>query len=89
MRSAKQPRVTVLERSENYFEGRYKQHDIRIDRTARNPNWYIVVRGPDGCYACDGWWRDSADKTMDEAILEACRGSLLWPARAATPPHKE
>lgn len=71
------PRVIEFERTERLFEGRYKQHDIRIDRDDHRLNWYITVRAPDGCYVYDGWWRDSAHKTMDDAIFEACCGAML------------
>lgn len=78
MTKSKRPRVTELERSENSFDGQYKQHDIHIERDDDCRNWYITVRGPDGCHTYDGWWRDSGSKSLDEAIIEACHGSMIW-----------
>lgn len=72
------PRVLATVRKVLHFEGRYKGHDILIERAHPADNWYIQVRGPDGCFCYDGWWPESARKTQREAVLEALEGSLLW-----------
>lgn len=75
-----QPRVRTIERREKGLIARYKQCDIYIDRDRHNQNWYIVVQDQGGYKLYDGYWADSADKTLDDAIVEACRGSQLWTA---------
>jgi len=74
--------VRQFERDENSFCGRYKQHDIHIDRED-GKNWYIAVQAPSGLYAYDGYWIDSAWKSLDDAIVEACMGAMLWAPNAA------
>ena len=69
-------RVQQFERTEDSFIGRYKQHDIRIDRE-EGKNWYIAVQSPSGLYAYDGYWIDSQWKSLDDAIYEACTGTQL------------
>jgi hypothetical protein len=77
------PRVRTVSKSRNEFEGRYKGHDIYIRRENRNDPWYITVTDSEGCRAYDGWWTDPEREgriaTLREAIIEACKGALLWP----------
>ena len=77
------PRVRTISKSRNEFEGRYKGHDIYIRRENRNDPWYITVTDNEGCRAYDGWWTDPEHEgriaTLREAIIEACKGALLWP----------
>ena len=73
----RRPRVTAIERSEHEFFGRFKSHEIDIERDSYDANWYIRVRHPDGCYVYDGWWQESRCHSLDDAILEACKGSCL------------
>lgn len=40
-------------------------------------DWYIRVNHPDGGYLYDGYWRDSDDKSPEEAVAEAFRGAEL------------
>ncbi len=76
-RNVRRPMVQQFERTEDEFVGRYKQHDIRIGREDGR-NWYIAVQAPSGLYAYDGYWLDSWNKSMDDAIAEACTGAMLW-----------
>lgn len=78
MRKNSHPRVTKIERTSRMFIGRCKKHLIQIDRTSCLNDWYIMVRAPDGCYLYDGWWYDSCERSMDDAIVEACTGAMLW-----------
>jgi hypothetical protein len=82
------PRVRTISKSRHEFEGRYKGHDIYIRRENRNDPWYITVTDDEGCRAYDGWWtepeRDGRIATLREAIIEACKGSLLWPNASVT-----
>lgn len=45
--------------------------------------WYIIVKHPDGGSLYDGWWNDSEEKSLAEAVQEAVRGACLVPERAA------
>ncbi|WP_227459293.1 hypothetical protein [Cupriavidus pauculus] len=45
-------------------------------------DWYIRVTDPRGCYAYDGYWRDSFAKTAEEAVAEAFRGACLLETRS-------
>lgn len=54
-----------------------RSHLITVSKDTTDSDWYIRVQAPSGCYAYDGWWRDSADKTKHQAIEEAKRGALL------------
>jgi hypothetical protein len=73
--------VRTISKTRNEFEGRYKGHDIYIRRENRNDPWYITVTDSEGCRAYDGWWIEEEGRiaTIREAIIEACKGSLLWP----------
>lgn len=83
------PRVTKEYRDDDTFNGRYKQHDIEIVRVGSNRNWYIRVRAPNGLHAYDGYWPDSAHRSLDDAITEACTGACLWtPNTISTNPEK-
>lgn len=44
--------------------------------------WYIIVKHPDGGALYDGWWSDSEEKSLAEAVQEAVRGACLVPERA-------
>lgn len=59
---------------------RFKRHDINVSKDALSSNWYIRVTHPNGSKLYDGWWRDSANATWQEAVEEAKRGALLVPA---------
>lgn len=82
------PRVQTLGRSPDAFNGRYKNSDIGITRGASG-NWYIVVILDSGMRAYDGYWRDSAHRSLDDAITEACTGACLWTPNAAVKPRSE
>lgn len=55
----------------------FRKHTICVERKHDHEDWYITVRHPNGCYAYDGWWRDSEHTTAGEAIEEAKRGAML------------
>jgi predicted RNase H-like HicB family nuclease len=63
--------------AEEEHEMTFKKHHISISRPSEDKNWYIIVTAPNGCYAYDGWWRDSEFKTPKEAFEEAKRGALI------------
>jgi len=81
-------RIRIIhERTSRRFRGRYKGHEIEITRADRKGlrvyGWYIMVWAPSGALCYDGYWPSSllmeGPKTMDEAIEQALRGSLLIP----------
>ena len=76
-RGVRRPRVRVLVREEDGAEATYKGHTINVSRGKLDRRWYIRVWAPNGCYAYDGWWQGSEDKTHEDALLEACRGAML------------
>ncbi len=39
--------------------------------------WYIRVCPEGESYLYDGWWSDSEDKSLEEAVIEALHGSEL------------
>lgn len=82
----KRPRVQKEYRDANCFNGRYKQHDLQLTRVGGEcVNWYIRVRAPSGLYAYDGYWLNSAWRTVDDAITEACTGACLWTPNTEAP----
>lgn len=52
-------------------------YDYQIERDSNDDDWYIQVRPSDSGYVYDGWWRDSAHRTMEEAVREAIRGACI------------
>lgn len=68
----------VLTRNEAVFT--FRQHYFNLSRN-RGEDWSIEVTGPDDLHSYDGYWRDSARKTVKSAIVEACKGSLLEPPK--------
>jgi len=72
----------IKEKTPDRFTGRYKQHEIHIEREDNDEHscyggFYITVTGPDGCYCYDGWWNPYHYASIDEAIQEALIGSQL------------
>lgn len=56
---------------------RFKGHDINVSKDSLSSNWYIRVTHPNGSKLYDGWWRDSANATWQEAVDEAKLGAML------------
>lgn len=50
---------------------------VHLSKETEEAEWYITVTAKDGCYSYDGWWRDSSEKTWQEALHEAKRGACL------------
>lgn len=57
----------------------FKRHHISVSKDSLSANWYIRVTHPNGSMLYDGWWRDSASATWQEAVEEAKQGALLLP----------
>lgn len=72
--------MQVIEKTTNSFYGRYGKGDqvyeVIVDRDSKHDDWYIQVYN-DGGWLYDGWFDDSADATMAQAIDEALKGSEL------------
>lgn len=63
--------------TEDSYLGEYNGHTIEIERDKDHGNdFYIRVYNDEG-YAYDGWWDESADATIEEAISQAKDGALL------------
>ena len=41
-------------------------------------DWYIRVNPEGESYLYDGWWDDSSDKSTEDAVIEAIRGSGIF-----------
>lgn len=60
------------------FRETFKRHAITVSREFGS-DWYITVLSPEGLYAYDGWWRDSAHKSRERVITQAKIGAMLQP----------
>lgn len=58
--------------------GTINDHTIEIRRDSEEEDWYITVTAPCGMHDYDGWWTDSAGKTIEQALAEAVHGSCLF-----------
>lgn len=84
-RARKLPRFSKVERTETTFFGVYRNHTFDLRQEGPRNWWYIRVTAPCGSYDYDGWWKDSEDKTVDDAILEAMAGAgMELPTKAAS-----
>ena len=61
--------------------GTINDHSISIHREGPHDDWYITVTDPTGIHCYDGWWDNSAGKTIQQALNEAIDGSYLLGAR--------
>ena len=69
----------VLKRTENEFFANYKGCTVQVDREedpCPGGYFYIIVTTHGGGHLYDGWWGDE-EHTLDDAIKQALRGSLL------------
>lgn len=56
----------------------WRRYEIHVQRyEGVSADWYITVRVHEAGFIYDGWWRDSEDKTLAEAVEEAFRGACL------------
>ncbi|AVG17807.1 hypothetical protein CFN79_19105 [Chromobacterium vaccinii] len=69
--------VAIEAVGENEIYCHYLDHAINVSRDADDEDWYIDVEAPDGTCPYDGWWQHSANKTAEQAALEALTGSML------------
>lgn len=68
-------RVKIIHESkDNRFRGRYRNHEIDVERE-EDGRFYISVKASSGGSVYDGWW-DGSGK-MEDAISEALKGSCL------------
>jgi hypothetical protein len=74
---------TIFKESPDELFAHWGAHEISVQRELVDTNphmigwWYITVRCPDGGLAYDGWWRDSDDKSLADAVAEAFKGARL------------
>ena len=73
----------VIEKTEECFEGYYKNHWICITMeyicTGFEPIYHIEVQNQDGIYSYHGYWDgdNRLNLTMEDAVEEALKGSML------------
>lgn len=56
-----------------FFSGDRKGYRMAASRKKPSEDWYISAMWKDGGYIVDGYWSDSADKTLEDAIAELVR----------------
>lgn len=61
--------------TENQLFSEWNGFDFEIERDGDDEDWYIRVSPTDDSFLYDGWWCDSADKSLREAVAEALVGS--------------
>lgn len=59
------------------FSYTFRRHSIELTRDAEDRNWYIVVTAPSGLKCYDGYWLNSAGRSLKDALYEAKRGAML------------
>lgn len=76
--------VKTWHRDARTFEGEFRGYTLSIDRERHGSLkglWYIVVTAANGMRDYDGWWENSQNNTLDEAIIEALAGACLLDKR--------
>ena len=48
-----------------------------IERESDSDDWYIMVNPVEHGYIYDGWWKDSANASLRDAVKEAVRGAMI------------
>lgn len=71
------PTMTRAEGKRQNYVGTCRDHMLHISRESRQSDWYIWVYAPSGALAYDGYWRNSAGKTIKAATAEAIRGAKI------------
>ncbi len=71
------PVVRMIEQTRRVVRAMVAGYRVFGERDSAHQNWYIMVTAPDGCYAYDGWWKDSEDKSAPEVVEEAIRGACI------------
>jgi hypothetical protein len=66
----------VMSEEPDEVYGYWRGHLIWVELEPMG-DWYIRVNHPDGGYLYDGWWADSAGKSVADAVAEAFRGAEL------------
>ena len=75
--SSPTPAARTLERSSRAVRAVLLGYTIYGERASSREDWYIRVISPEGGYAYDGWWKDSADKPPAKVVAEAVRGACV------------
>ncbi|MCA3185970.1 hypothetical protein [Cupriavidus sp.] len=68
-------RLAVCDAKE--VQGYWRGWMVWVQVDEETDDWYIRVTDPRGCYAYDGWWAESSNKTAADAVAEAFRGACL------------
>ena len=72
----------IHESSETYLHADVEaacwgEYTVEASRDNKGADWYIVVTAPNGMRDYDGYWCNSAHKTVDDVINEAICGACL------------
>lgn len=59
------------------FEAEVNGYEFSLEKDGESEDWYIQVKPVGESFLYDGWWSDSEDKELAEAIAEAIEGSML------------
>ncbi len=52
-------------------------YDYNITREGEDDSWYIQVNPSEHGFIYDGWWRDSEDESIENAIKEAIKWAMI------------
>ena len=72
---AKEVIKAAEEKSKTFLRSFYNGYEYYIERDEENNNWYIMIRPGEKSWLYDGWWNDSQDKTLEEAVAEGIKGA--------------
>lgn len=62
---------------ENSLYSECDGYEYQIERDEDNGDWYIQVNPVEHGFLYDGWWSDSADASLRDAVQEAIRGAMI------------
>ncbi len=69
--------AAVEQHEKNLFYSQHHGYIVEVERKSTAEDWYIQVRPCDGGFLYDGWWNDSHQKSLRQAVFEAVRGACL------------
>jgi hypothetical protein len=68
---------TAIELTENELYSKYGEYYYHIQRDSADEDWYIQVWPHEYEYVYDGWWKDSKDRSIKDAVKEAIEGGMI------------
>ncbi|HHC7311894.1 TPA: hypothetical protein ACN30N_004824 [Vibrio campbellii] len=52
-------------------------YEFNIEKDPEEDDWYIQVNQEGEGFLYDGWWSNSEDKSLKDAVIEAIKGSCI------------